>query len=143
MQMSDVSVSPTDDDTEFGFLSTDQRFYLREENGWWAVDLINDRGVRYHDIAEFSTFGLAEKFLIWRWGSTMRDVLGVKLFDPELYALGRNADVVVLPTEKEWFLELQSGEGQARLAEPDATIFSHLMTKSVDEIEQMVRQDIA
>lgn len=41
MQMSDVSVSPTDDDTEFGFLSTDQRFYLREENGWWAVDLIN------------------------------------------------------------------------------------------------------
>lgn len=140
--MADVAVSPTEDNTEIGFVSTDQRFYLREEDGWWTVDVVNDRGARYNDIARFSTFGLAEKFLIWRWGSTLRDVLGVKMFDPELYALGRNADVVVLPADKEWHFELQSGEGQARLAEPDATIFSHLMTKSVDEIEQMVTQGI-
>ncbi|WP_082964027.1 hypothetical protein [Mycobacterium sp. 852002-51961_SCH5331710] len=140
--MADVAVSPTEDNTEIGFVSTDQRFYLREEDGWWTVDVVNDRGARYNDIARFSTFGLAEKFLIWRWGSTLRDVLGVKMFDPELYALGRNADVVVLPADKEWYFELQSGEGQARLAEPDATIFSHLMTKSVDEIEQLVREGL-
>nr|WP_090276651.1 hypothetical protein [Mycolicibacterium komanii] len=141
--MTDVSVELAEDNTQIGFLSTDQRFYLREENDWWAVDVVNDRGRRYDGIAEFSTFALAEKFLIWRWGSTMRDVLGMKMFDPELYALGPNADVVVVPTDKEWFFELQSSEGQAHLAEPDATIFSHLMTKSVDEIEQLVREGIA
>lgn len=73
----------------------------------------------------------------------MRDVLGAKIFGPELYALGRSADVVVLPTENEWLFELRSDAGRARLSEPDATIFSHLISKSVDEIEQMVKEGIA
>jgi hypothetical protein len=141
--MANVSVSPVRDDTEIDFTSDDQSFYLRKDDGWWAVDVVNDRGRRYNDIAKFSTFELAEVFLIWRWGSTMRDVLGLAILGPELYALGRSADVVVLPTETEWLFELQSQAGRARLAEPDATIFSHLMSKSADELEQMVREGIA
>lgn len=73
----------------------------------------------------------------------MRDVLSAKVFGPELYALGRNADVVVLSTENEWLFELQSDAGRARLSEPDATIFSHLMSKSADELEQMVEEGVA
>lgn len=73
----------------------------------------------------------------------MRDVLGAKIFGPELYALGRSVNVVVLPTENEWLFELQSEAGSARLSEPDATIFSHLMSKSADEIERMAGEGIA
>ncbi|OBF98675.1 hypothetical protein A5790_02790 [Mycobacterium sp. 852002-51152_SCH6134967] len=142
MGMANVSVSPSLDHTEIGFTSDDQSFYLRQEDGWWTVDVVNDRGRRYNDIAKLSTFDLAEIFLVWRWGSTMRDVLGRKMFDPELYSLGRSEDVVVLPTANEWIFELQSGAGRAHLAEPDATIFSHLMSKSVDEVEQMVEEGI-
>ena len=136
--MANVSVSPARDDTEIGFISDDQSFFLRKDDGWWTLDVINDRGQRYNDIARFSTFELAEKFLIWRWGSTMRDVLGARIFGPELYALGRSTEVVVVPTENEWMFELQSEAGRARLSEPAATIFSHLMSKSADEIEQMI-----
>jgi hypothetical protein len=136
--MANVSVSAARDDTEVDFLSDDQSFYLRKDDGWWTLDVINDRGARYNDVARFSTFDLAEKFLIWRWGSTMRDVLGARIFGPELYALGRSSDVVVVPTENEWLFELQSDAGSVRLSEPAATIFSHLMSKSADEIEQMI-----
>jgi hypothetical protein len=136
--MANVSVSPARGDTEVGFISDDQSFFLRKDDGWWTLDVINDRGARYNDVARFSTFDLAEKFLIWRWGSTMRDVLGARIFGPELYALGRSSDVVVVPTENEWLFELRSDVGSVRLSEPAATIFSHLMSKSADEIEQMI-----
>ncbi|KUI34681.1 hypothetical protein AU195_09155 [Mycobacterium sp. IS-1496] len=141
--MSNVSVSPIEDGSAIGFVSDDESFYLRSDGTWWAIDVVNDRGRRYNDIARFSTFDLAEKFLIWRWGSTMRDVLGAKISGPELYKLGRSADVVVLPTENEWLFELQSEAGTARLSEPQATIFSHLMLKPVDEIEQMVKHGVS
>jgi hypothetical protein len=143
IRLANVSVSPARDSNEIGFTSDDQSFFLRMENSWWTIDVVNDRGRRYNDTAKFSTFDLAEKFLIWRWGSTMRDVLGAKILGPKLYALGHSADVVVLPTENEWLFELQSEAGSARLSEPDATIFSHLMSKSVDEIEQMVKEGVA
>ncbi len=141
--MANVSVATAGDGVGIGFTSDDQSFYLRNEHGWWAIDVVNERGRRYNDIAKFSSFNLAEKFLIWRWGSTMRDVLGAKLFGPQLYALGHSSDVVVRPTENEWLFELQSELGSARLSEPDATIFSHLMLKSAEEIEQMLEEGIA
>lgn len=141
--MANVSVAAAGDDGEIGFTSDDQSFYLRNDNGWWVIDVVNDRGRRYNDIAKFSSFNLAEKFLIWRWGSTMRDVLGAKILGPQLYALGHSGDVVVRPSDREWFFELQSEVGNAQLPEPDATIFSHVMLKSAEEIEQMLEEGIA
>jgi len=44
---------------------------------------------------------------------------------------------------KEGIAELRSRAGNAILMEPNATIFSHLILKSLDEIEQMVREGIA
>ncbi|MGE2736072.1 hypothetical protein [Mycolicibacterium vaccae] len=140
--LANVSASTAGDGSAIEFTSDDQSFYLRDDGDWWAIDVVNDRGQRYNDTAKFSTFDLAQKYLIWRWGSTMRDVLGASIFGPELYKLGRSADVVVVPTENEWLFELQSEAGRARLSEPDATIFSHLMSKSVHEIEQMIEAGV-
>jgi hypothetical protein len=138
--MSNVAASPASDGRAIGFTSADQSFYLRTDDGWWTIDVVNDRGRRYNDTAKFSTYELAEKFLIWRWGSMMRDVLGAEISGPELYKLGRSTDVAALSTENEWLFELHSDVGIARLAEPYATIFSHLMSKSVNEIERMVEE---
>ncbi|WP_193044295.1 hypothetical protein [Mycolicibacterium baixiangningiae] len=134
--LSNVAVSPVDGNA-IGFTSDDHSFYLRHDGDWWTIDVIDDRGRRYDGTAAFSTFDLAEKFLIWRWGSTMRNVLGAPIFGPELYKLGRSTDVAVLTTENEWIFEIQSEVGSARLPEPQATIFSHLMLKPVDELEQI------
>ena len=60
--MANVSVAAAGDDGGIGFTSDDQSFYLRNDNGWWAIDVVNDRGRRYNDIAKFSSFNLAEKF---------------------------------------------------------------------------------
>ncbi|MEZ0339872.1 hypothetical protein ACAG25_07805 [Mycobacterium sp. pV006] len=140
--LANISVSPTEDGSAIGFTSEDQSFYLRNDGDWWTIDVVNDRGQRYEDTAKLSTFDLAKKFLIWRWGSTMRDVLGASVFGPEMYKLGRSADDVVVPTENEWLFELQSEAGRARLSEPHATIFSHVMSKSLDEIEKMIEVGI-
>ncbi|MGV0646324.1 hypothetical protein ABQE44_23300 [Mycolicibacterium sp. XJ2546] len=141
--MANVSVDPARGDAEIGFFSDDQSFFLREQNGWWKIDVVDDRGRRYSDTATFSTFDLAEKYLVWRWGSLLRSALRAKLYGTELYASGPNNDVSVGPSDKEWFVELQSDAGRARLAEPAATIFSHLMAKSVEELEQAAVEGIA
>ncbi|MGE2718430.1 hypothetical protein [Mycolicibacterium celeriflavum] len=105
IQMANVSVSPGADDTEICFTSTDQSFLLRGENGWWTVDVVTDRGKRYDASAGFPRSRCPRSFSSGRWGSTIRDVLGVKMFDPELYALGRNDNVAVLPTEEDGSLD--------------------------------------
>jgi hypothetical protein len=50
--------------------------------------------------------------------------------------------VEIVPTEREYFVELRAATGSALLPMSSATIFSHLMTKSVDEIENMVREGV-
>jgi hypothetical protein len=58
-----------------------------------------------------------------------------------LYSLGFSPEIEVLPI-KEGIAEVRSRVGSAVLMEPNATIFSHLMTKSVPQIEEMVREGI-
>jgi hypothetical protein len=43
---------------------------------------------------------------------------------------------------RDGFYELRSPQGCVLLGEPYATIFSHLMRKSEEEIEQMLRADL-
>ncbi len=54
------------------------------------------------------------------------------------FSRGFSPAVTVIPVA-EGIAELQSPSGKAILLQPDATIFSHLMLKSVDEIEQLIR----
>lgn len=139
MRMSNVSV-PNSTEHEAYFKSDDDTFCLRKDGEWWVIDRINDRGERHNDIASFSNFDLAEKFLIWRW---TRTVTNAPELGPELYARGMNPDIVVRPTDNEWRVELESSTGIARLGEPAATIFSYLMTTPTSEIEQRANQAVS
>jgi hypothetical protein len=140
-QLSNIAVSMDCDDCEIAFTSSDYSVHLRNDGTWWIIDTVNDRGQRHNDTTKLSTFDLTEKYLIWTWGSSARGAVGAERLGPRLYSLGSSPEIEVLPI-KEGIAELRSHAGSAVLMEPNATIFSHLMTKSVPQIEQMVREGI-
>ncbi|OMC22053.1 hypothetical protein A5738_10700 [Mycobacterium colombiense] len=84
---------------------------------------------------------MAEKYLIWTWANSARGIIGARRLGPALYASGYSQDVEVVPIT-EGVAELRSSNGDAILLEPYATIFSHLMLKSVADIGDMVRAGI-
>lgn len=141
--MANVAVSEDCNDCQICFKSYDQSFHLRQDNGWWTVDSVDDRGHRYNSAAKFSTFDLAEVYLIWNWASVTRSAVGAKSLGRELHALGMAPDIETLPTERDYFVELRASKGSAILPLSSAGVFSHLMSKSVDEIERMVRDGVA
>jgi hypothetical protein len=139
-RLGNVSVSTDCGDCEIVFDSSDYSVHLRNDGSWWIIDTVNDRGQRHNDTAKLSTFELTEKYLIWNWASSARGVVGAPRLGPQLYSLGVSPDAEVNPIT-EGVAEVRSSNGSAILMEPYATIFSHLMGKSVDEIEQMVREE--
>jgi hypothetical protein len=140
--LGDVSVSRDCDDCLIAFKATDYAFHLRHTGPWWVIDTVDDRGQRHIDVAKLSTFELAEKYLIWRWASIARGIIGVERLGPRLYKLGYSGDVVVTPLAP-GIAELHSAVGDAILMEPDSTIFSHVILRSIDEIERMMTDGIA
>jgi hypothetical protein len=141
LQLANITVSTDCDDCQIFFASRDYSVHLRNDATWWIIDTVDDRGQRHNETARLSTFDLTEKYLIWTWASSARGAIGAGRLGPRLYSLGFSPEVEVLPI-KEGIAEVRSRAGNAILMEPNATIFSHLMTKSVDEIEQMVREGI-
>lgn len=140
-QLGNISVSTDCDDCQLLFESTDYSVHLRNDGTWWIVDTVDDRGQRHDGTAKLSTFELAEKYLIWIWASSARGVVGAPRLGPQLYSLGVSPEVELNPIT-EGIAEVRSSSGRAILMEPYATIFSHLMNKSVDEIEQMVSEGL-
>ena len=140
-QLGNIAVSMDCDDCQIIFTSRDFSVHLRNDGTWWIIDTVNDRGQRHNDAAKLSTFDLTEKYLIWTWASSARGAVGAERLGPRLYSLGFSPEIEVLPI-KEGIAELRSRAGSAILMEPNATIFSHLMSKSVEEIQQMVREGI-
>jgi hypothetical protein len=126
---------------EIRFTSDDYSVHLRHDEGWWIIDTIDDRGQLHTDTAKFTIYDLVERYLIWQWSSTARNVLRRPRLGPNLYSLGHDSNVRFLPI-KEGIFELRTPEGRAILMEPVATIFSHLMLKSVDDIEELVKRDV-
>ncbi len=57
------------------------------------VDRVDDRGQLRENVAKFSTYELAEKFLIWQWSSAARNALHLAGLGPELYARGIDSSV--------------------------------------------------
>lgn len=137
-----VSVSAECEDCDIAFLSDDNSVYLHHYDGWWAVDTVNDRGHRYNNIAEFSTYDLVEKFLIWRWASIARTAIGAKQLGAELHSRGPMPNVEFAEASRDHFVELRAQDGTAVVSEASATVFSHVMCMSVDEIERLLNQDI-
>jgi hypothetical protein len=141
-RMSGVSVSIESEDCHIVFTSDDESFHLRQDTNWWVVDKVDDRNQRHNGLAKFSTFDLAEKYLIWRWSSVTRSAIGAKQLGRGLHALGMAPSVELIPTEREGAVELRTSDGSAIVPRSIATIFSHLMSKSVDQIEQMVKEGV-
>ena len=136
-QLNAVSVTTSCPDCDVLFSSDEQSVHLRHD-GDWRVDTVNDRGQRQNDTAVFSTFELAEKYLVWIWGSTARSVVHEPILGRRLYDSGFDPDVVAAPISEGTY-ELRSPQGRAVLMEPYATIFSHLMGTSEEEIERMLK----
>jgi hypothetical protein len=133
-------VSTDCDDCDIRFSSDDYAVHLRADGAWWAVDTVNDRGQRRNDAAKLSNFDLAEKYLIWDWATTAHSSLASGSLGADLARQGYAPDVTVSHAERGY--EICSNEGCAVLSVVSATIFSHLMSKSVDEIEQMIRKGV-
>jgi len=136
----DISVSTDCEDCEFLFKSGDYSVRLHNDGSWWVVDTVNDRGQRRNDAAKLSNFDLAEKYLIWDWATTARSSLASGPLGADLARLGYAPEVEVSQAQKGYQICLN--DDCAILSVVNATIFSHLMSKSAGEIEQMVRQGL-
>lgn len=134
-----ATVSTNCDDCRIAFTSEDQSYHLRQTDDWWIVDEINDRGRRYNSTVQLTAFDLAAKYLIWDWASIVRTSIGMPSLGARLNARGFAPGIEVIETEREYFVELRAPTGRAIFPMSKAMIFSHLMSKSVDEIEQVVR----
>ncbi|WP_255309394.1 hypothetical protein [Mycobacterium malmoense] len=118
------------------FSTDDYSVHLRDEGDWWVVDTVNDRGQRRNAAARFSSFNMAEKYLIWDWATTARADLASGSLGADLARQGYAPGVEVSKTESGY--EICLNNECAVLSVVNATIFSHLMSKSVEELEGMV-----
>ncbi|WP_256250524.1 hypothetical protein [Mycobacterium malmoense] len=135
-----ISVSTNCDDCEILFSSGDYSVYLRKDKSWWIVDTVNDRGQRRNGVAKLSNFELAEKYLIWDWATTARTSLASGPLGTDLARQGYAPGVKVSKVESGYKICLN--DDCAILSVVNATIFSHLMSKTVDEIERMVTKGL-
>lgn len=134
-------VSEPNPENEIRFVSDEYSVHLRHAGDWWLMDTVDERGQLRENVAKFSSYELAEKFLIWQWSSAARNALHLAGLGPELYARGIDPNVEAVEMSAGIY-ELQLASDRTVLMEPSATIFSHLMSKSVDEIDAMVRVGI-
>jgi hypothetical protein len=141
-QLSDLSVSTSCEDCTILFSSRDYSVHLREVGGWWIVDTVDDRHQRSNDTARFSTYELAEKYLVWTWASMARSYVRAPILGPKFYSQGFASSVEAIQLGQVGLYELRSPEGQAVLSEPSATIFSHLILMPEEDIERMVRAGV-
>lgn len=123
------------DDCDVLFSTDDFSVHLSHEDSWWVVDTVNDRGRRRRE-ARLSNFDLTEKFLIWDWATTARSSLASGPLGADLASRGYAPGVKVSPADRGY--EICLNGDCAILSVVNATIFSHLMAKSVEEIERMV-----
>jgi hypothetical protein len=136
--LQDVSVSTECDDCQILFGSRDYSVHLRYDTDWWVVDTVDDRGQRSDADAKLSTFPLTEKYLIWDWISAARPSLASGSLGAELYKRGYAAEIQVADLDGA-HIELCLHGDCAILISGTATIFSHIMLMSVDEIEEAAR----
>ena len=136
----DIAVSMDCDDCEVLFRSDDYSVHLRHEGDWWVADTVNDRGQRRNGAAKLSNFDLTEKYLIWDWATTVSSSLASGPLGADLARRGYASGVNVSKVEGGYQICLN--DDCAVLSVVNATIFSHLISKSVDEIETLINRDL-
>lgn len=142
MGMGDVRTVAGSDASRVDFTASDWGFYISQSGDWWIVGEVDDRGQSHDDTARFSSFSLTETYLIWTWASVARSAIGAKRLGADLYARGFSPTTQVTEL-KAGVYELKSPDGADAIVKGvKATIFSHLMTKPVDDVEAMVNEGI-
>jgi hypothetical protein len=134
-----ISVLTDCNDCQILFSSNDYSVHLRNDGTWWVVDTVDDRGHRKNAVARLSSFNLAEKYLIWDWVTLARSSLASGSLGTDLYKQGYAPGVEVFELSDAHIKICFNGEC-AILISGTATIFSHLMSRSVDEIEQIANK---
>jgi hypothetical protein len=135
----EIRVSEVGPETVFS--TDDYKVHLHEDGSWWVVDTVNDRGQRRYGAAKLSSFELAEKYLIWNWATGARSSLASGALGADLARRGYAPGVEVSQVDGGY--KICADSECAILSVVDATIFSHLITKSVDEIEQLTQVGLA
>lgn len=135
------SVSTGCEDCTILFRSDDYAVHLRHDGTWWSVDTVDERRRRSDDTARFTSYELAEKYLVWIWGSTARSIVRAPVLGRQLYARGFDAGIERRPIS-EGIYELRTPAGRAVLMEPYATIFSHLINTPEEQIEHMLEAEL-
>jgi hypothetical protein len=136
--LTDVSTSLNCEDCKVVFKSNDHSVHLRDDDGWWAIDTIDDRGQRQSNVAKLSTFELVEKYLVWRWVSLGSSSLASGPLGADLYRRGYARGIEVSQLDAAWVKLCLHGDC-AIIISGTATIFSHIMKKSVSELEAIAR----
>jgi len=139
--LADVSTSRSCADCKISFRSEDYSVHLRDDDNWWVIDTIDDRGQRNNGVAKFSTFELVEKYLTWRWVGLARSDLASGSLGVDLYKNGYAPGIEVSQVDEAWVKLCLHGDSTILIV-GTATIFSHIMKKSVDEIEEIARTGI-
>lgn len=134
----DIYVRTDCEDCLISFKTDDYSVHLRTDGHWWVVDTVNDRGQRRNDDARLSSFDLTEKYLIWDWATTARSDLASGPLGADLAKQGFDPNVEVSKIDTKY--EICSSGDCAILSAVNATIFSHLMSKSIDDMERLVNQ---
>jgi hypothetical protein len=134
-----ISVSTDCDDCQILFSSNDYSIHLRNDGAWWVVDTVDDRGHRQNAVAKLSTFDLAEKYLVWDWVTLARSSLASGALGADLYRQGYAPGVEVSELSNA-HIKICLNDDCAILISGTATIFSHLMSKSLGDIEQIANK---
>ncbi|WP_242660412.1 hypothetical protein [Mycobacterium mantenii] len=134
-----VSVSSNCEDCAIAFKADDYAAHIRGDRSHWAIDMVDDRGHRRNDVATFTSFDLVEKYLVWDWATLARSSLASGPLGTDLYKLGYSEGIEVSELDKGNIELCMDGEC-AILVVGDATIFSHIMHKSIDELLDIAQQ---
>ena len=134
-----VSTSLSCDDCKIAFKANDYSVHIRDGKDCWAIDMVDDRGHKRKDVATFSSFDLVEKYLVWDWATLARSGLASGPLGTDLYKLGYAAGVEVYELDQ-GNIELCLDGEWAILVVGDATIFSHIMLKSFDDLLEIASQ---
>lgn len=134
-----VSTSLSCDDCKIAFTADDYSVHIRAGESCWAIDMVDDRGHRRNDVATFSSVDLVEKYLAWDWATLARSGLASGPLGTDLYRLGYAAGIEVAELDK-GNIELCLDGECATLVVGDATIFSHIMLMSFDQLLEIARQ---
>lgn len=124
---------------ETRFCSDGGDYALRRDGKWWVVDESDERGKWYSATATFSTIQLAEKYLIWTWGSLARTTVRAEQLSRRLQQQGFDERVHQKPAARANFVELSTPDGTAIVPNSQSVILSHILVLSLPQLGGMLR----